>query len=281
MQFYRVVGAAPELPCQTAPMAIPYLSAEYPLRFAHRGSRVLWPENTAGAFQGAIDLGYKYIETDVRITSDGVVVAFHDATLERTTNGAGPVDRWDFADLQRLDAAWWFDAEGGYPRRGTGVKVQALSELFEMWPDAYFNIDLKGSNLEWAVADVIKRHGKENSVMIGSFVDHRIAKFRRITRGEVGLSAGPASVLMMVAASRVGRTVRRPVQAYQLPFNYKSVPIDRKLITAIHKAGAQLHTWTVDEAADMHRLLDLGVDGIVTDRPDTLNEVLRERVHSV
>ncbi len=242
---------------------------------------MLWPENTAEAFQGAVDLGYTYIETDVRITRDGVVVAFHDATLERTTNGSGPVDRWDLADLQRLDAAWWFDEANGYPLRGTGVKVRSLAEVFDTWPGAYFNIDLKGPNLEWAVADVIKRHGREETAMIGSFVERRVAKFRRITRGEVGVSAGPTSALAMVAASRVGRTVRRKVQAYQLPYNYSSVPIDGKLVDAIHAAGAQLHTWTVNEAADMHRLLDLGVDGIVTDRPDILNEVLRERGHDV
>ena len=262
-------------------MTVPYLSAEYPLRFAHRGSRVLWPENTAEAFQGAVDLGYRYIETDVRITRDGVVVAFHDETLERTTNGKGSVDQWDFADLQRLDAAWWFDPDGGYPLRGTGVKVRSLDEVFATWPEALFNIDLKGSNLEWPVADVIKRHSREESTLIGSFVDYRVARFRRVTRGEVAVSAGPLSVLAMVAASRIGRTVRRPIQAYQLPFNYKLVPIDHKLISAIHAAGAQLHTWTVNEASDMRRLLDLGVDGIVTDRPDTLNEVLRERGHDV
>lgn len=262
-------------------MTASYLSAEYPLRFAHRGSRVLWPENTAEAFQGAIDLGYKYIETDVRITRDGVVVAFHDATLERTTNGTGAVSAWDFEDLQRLDAAWWFDEENGYPLRGTGVKVRPLAEVFATWPDAFFNIDLKGPGLEWAVADVIKRHGRASSTLIGSFVDHRIAKFRRITRGSVATSAGPATVLAMVAASRLGRTIRRPVQAFQLPFDYRSVPVDFKLIDAIHDAGAQLHTWTVNQAADMHRLLDLGVDGIVSDRPDILNEVLRERGHDV
>jgi glycerophosphoryl diester phosphodiesterase len=256
---------------------VPYLSAEYPLRFAHRGSRVLWPENTAEAFQGAVDLGYRYVETDVRITKDRVVVVFHDATLERTTNGAGPVDRWDFADLKRLDAAYWFDEANGYPRRGTGVRVRSLAEVFETWPDVHFNIDLKGPDLEWAVGDVIKRHGMEHKVMIGSFVDHRISRFRRITRGEIATSAGPATVLAMVTASRLGRTVRRPAQAYQLPFDHRAVPIDHKLIDAIHAAGAQLHTWTVNEAVDMHRLLTLGVDGIVSDRPDILNEVLGER----
>lgn len=261
-------------------MVVPYLSVEYPLRFAHRGSRVLWPENTAEAFQGAINLGYTYIETDVRVTRDGVVVAFHDATLERTTNGTGAVDRWDFADLQRLDAAYWFDADAGFPMRGKGVRVRALDEVFATWPEAHFNIDLKGPKLEWVVADVIKRRGMEQKTMIGSFVDHRVARFRRITRGEVATSAGPSSVLAMVAASRLGRTVRRPVQAYQLPFDNRAVPIDRKLVDSIHAAGAHLHTWTVNEAADMHRLLDLGVDGIVSDRPDILKEVVEERLAS-
>lgn len=260
-------------------MTVPYLSQEHPIRFAHRGSRILWPENTAEAFQGAIDLGYRYIETDVRITKDGVVLAFHDETFDRTTNGVGPVDQWDFEDVKRLDAAWWFDEDNGYPLRGTGVRVRSLAEVFEMWPNTCFNIDLKGPNLEWPVADLIKRHGMERQTMIGSFVDHRVARFRRITRGEIPVSAGPMSVLAQIAASRFGRTIRRPVQAYQLPFDYRLVPIDRKLVDAIHQAGAQLHLWTVNEAADMHRLLELGVDGIVSDRPDTLNEVMRERGH--
>lgn len=262
-------------------MSYPYLSAEYPLRFAHRGSRILWPENTAEAFQGAIDLGYNYIETDVRISKDGVVVAFHDETLERTTNGAGTVASWDIADLELLDAAWWFDEANDYPRRGEGVRIRSLAEVFAMWPDAFFNIDLKSPGLEWAVADVIKRHGREESTLVGSFFDRRIARFRRITHGEIAVSAGPAAVLAMVAASRAGRTFRRPVAAYQLPFDYKSVPINEKLVDAIHRVGAHIHTWTVNEAADMHRMLDLGVDGIVSDRPDILNDVLRERGHDV
>jgi glycerophosphoryl diester phosphodiesterase len=258
-------------------MTVPYLEAEYPLRFAHRGSRVLWPENTAEAIQGAVDLGYKYIETDVRVTRDGVVVVFHDETLERTTNGSGPVDRWDFEDLKLLDAAYWFDEGNEFPLRDSGIRVRSLEEVFRTWPDTYFNIDLKGPDLEWAVADVIKRNAMEHKTMIGSFVDHRVARFRRITRGEVAVSAGPLTVLGMVLASRVGGTIRRPVNAFQLPFDYRTVPIDRKLVAAVHKAGAHLHTWTVNEAEDMHRLLDLGVDGIVSDRPDTLNEVLRQR----
>ena len=135
--------------------------------------------------------------------------------------------------------------------------------------------------MEWAVADVIKRHGREESTLIGSFVDHRTAKFRRVTRGAVAVSAGPTAAAAMWIASRVGGTVRRPFAAYQLPFDYRSYPVDRKLVDAVHRSGAQLHLWTVNEPADMHRLLDLGVDGIVSDRPDLLNDVMRERGHDV
>lgn len=266
---------------QTLAMPVPYLSAEYPLRFAHRGSRVLWPENTAESFQGAVDLGYRYIETDIRMTADGVVVVFHDATLERTTNGSGRIDRWDLADLQRLDAAWWFDSGNDYPLRGTGVRIRTLAEVFETWPNIHFNLDMKGSRMEWAVADVIKRHGREHSTLVGSFVDHRVAKFRRITRCAVAVAAGPSLAAAMFAASRAGRRVHRSAAAFQLPFDYKRLPLDRKYVDAIHESGAQVHAWTVNEAGDMHRLLDLGVDGIVSDRPDVLNDVMRERGHSV
>jgi glycerophosphoryl diester phosphodiesterase len=258
-------------------MPVPYLAAEYPLRFAHRGSRLLWPENTAEAFQGAVELGYRYIEMDVQITRDDVVVVFHDPTLERTTNGQGPVAEWSFAELRHLDAAWWFDGGREYPLRGSGVRIRSLAEVFTMWPEVHFNIDIKGPCMEWAVADVIKRHHREHSTLVASFIDHRVAKFRRITRGEIAVSAGPSAAMAMWVASRVGRTVHRPVAAYQLPFDYRTLPIDKKYVDAIHRAGAQIHTWTVNDAAAMHRMLDLGVDGIVTDRPDILNDVLAGR----
>ncbi|NND04216.1 MAG: glycerophosphodiester phosphodiesterase [Acidimicrobiia bacterium] len=258
-------------------MTVPYLSLEHPIRFAHRGSRVLWPENTVYAFERAVAMGYRYIETDVRISKDGHVVVFHDETLERTTDSRGKVSDWHLDELRKLDAAFHFDHEGGHPLRGQGVRISSLADVFAEFPDVYFNIDLKGPNLEWPVADVIRQAGREDSVMIGSFVGLRTARFRRITNGAVATSAGPRDTIMMWAASRRGRFVRRPVEAYQIPFNYKSLPIDQKYVDAIHNSGAQVHFWTVNEKPDMHRLLDLGADGIVTDRPDALNEVLAVR----
>lgn len=260
-----------------APSEVPYLAREHPIRFAHRGSRILWPENTIEAFRGVVELGYRYIETDVRITRDGHVVVFHDAALERTTNGTGKVADWNLDDLRQLDAAFNFDEPGGYPLRGAGVGISTLAEVFAAFPDVCFNIDLKGARMEWALAEVIRGSGRQDSVMVGSFVGHRTAKFRRITRGAVATSAGPSDVVAMWAASRRSRHVTRPVQAYQIPYNYKALPIDQRYVDAIHAAGAQVHFWTVNDPAAMHHLLDMGADGIVTDRSDLLNEVLQER----
>jgi glycerophosphoryl diester phosphodiesterase len=259
----------------------PYLNAEHPIRFAHRGSRILWPENTLYAFHEAVGLGYQYIETDIRVTRDGVVVVFHDEDLERLTNGVGKVRDWDWDDIKHLDAAYNFTQDDSdFPLRGTGITIPRLDETFDVFPDVRFNIDLKPKNAEWAVADVVVRKRRQDSVLIGGFVDARAARFRRITKSTVATSAGSSTALAMYAASRVGKTVHRQVDAYQLPDKMKGASVDRKLVDAIHNAGAHIHVWTVDEPHDMNRLLDLGVDGIVTDRPDVLNAVLADRSHN-
>ncbi len=252
-----------------------YFSVERPIRFAHRGSRILWPENTMPAFAGAVeDLGYHYIEIDVRLTADGIPVVFHDATLERTTDAEGNIADRTLADLADVDAAYHFDPEHDYPLRGTGVGISTLEELYRTWPDVRLNIDLKAPGEEWVVAEVIRSADAEHRTLIGGFNDRRIARFRRITGGRVVVSAGPTASLSMYAASRIGRTVRGGFQAYQLPFNYRGMKVDRKLIDAVHRSGAHLHLWTVNEPTDMKRFIDMGVDGIITDRPDLLNEVL-------
>ena len=258
----------------------PYLALEQPIRFAHRGSRILWPENTMEAFQGAVDLGYRYLEVDVRKTSDDVVVVFHDATVDRVTNGSGDITEWSLADLRRLDAAWSFAPAQGYPGRGTGVRVPTLDELFATFPDVHVNIDLKGRGLEWAVFDVIRRHRREDRTLIGSFVDFRLGRFRRVSAGAVATSAGPSRALSMWAASRAGATSGGPEVAHQVPFEHPVLRLDRRYVEAVHASGSQVHAWTVNDAVTMHRLLDMGVDGIVTDRPDVLNAVVEERARA-
>ncbi len=252
-----------------------FFSVEHPIRFAHRGSRVLWPENTMYAFSKAVeDLHYHYLEIDVRLTSDHIPVVFHDTKLDRTTSGTGKVAEHTLAEIKALDAAHHFDPENDYPLRGTGVGISTLEELYGTWPDVRLNIDLKDPAEEWAVAEVIRAFDAEHRTLIGSFNDRRIARFRRITRGRVAVSAGPTASASMYIASRTGRTIHRKVQAYQLPFDYRGTRIDDKLIGAVHRAGAHIHLWTVNDPDDMRRFIDMGVDGIVTDRPDLLNEVM-------
>jgi glycerophosphoryl diester phosphodiesterase len=256
---------------------VPYLAREHPIRFAHRGSRILWPENTMEAFQKAVDLGYRYIETDVRITKDRVVVVFHDRTLERTTNGVGAVSDWLWEDLRHLDAAWTFDPDHDYPMRQHGVVISRLDDVFATFPDINFNIDAKSRGLEWAVADVIDRHDRAETTLLGSFIDHRAAKFRRVTKGRIATAAGPLAALGMWTASRFGRSLTHPSVAYQVPFDHPILRIDQKYVDAVHAAGDHIHCWTVNDPAEMERLFDLGVDGIISDRPDLLNEVVARR----
>ena len=264
-------------PASTPPAPAPYLAAEHPIRFAHRGSRVLWPENTLEAFQRAIDLGYRYIETDIRITRDRVVVVFHDATVDRMTNGVGRVEDWLWEDLRHLDAGWSFDPDNGFPFRDRGVGISRLDEVLATFPDVHFNLDMKGRDLEWPTYEVIREMGREDSVLAGSFIDRRAAKLRRISHGTVATAAGPTAAVRMWVASRRGATIRHPAVAYQVPFDSPILQFDQAYVDAIHAGGAHVHAWTVNEPADMQRLLDLGVDGIVTDRPDVLNEVMAAR----
>jgi len=248
----------------------PYFTHEHPIRFAHRGSRVLWPENTMPAFQGAVDLGYRYLELDVHLSRDGAVVVFHDDRLERLTDGSGKV--WDhtWEELRTLDAAHNFDEEGGHPLRGAGIRIPLLEELARTFPDTLLNIDLKQKGIEEVVAGLIERIGAEDRVLIGSFRDWRIATFRRLTHGRVALSAGPREVARALAACRLRLPIGGPADALQIPRRIAS----KRLVVSAHAAGKQVHVWTVNDPEEMRALIDIGVDGIITDRPDLLNEVV-------
>jgi glycerophosphoryl diester phosphodiesterase len=255
-----------------------YFAAEHPIRFAHRGSRTLWPENTMYAFAKAVDdLGYRYVELDVQLTRDREVVVFHDPTLDRTTNGTGPVSAWGLEDLKLLDAGYRMESEGDHPFRNRDIQIPTLEEVYRTWPDLHLNIDLKAPGSEWPVAEVIRSLGAEDRTLIASFHDRRIARFRRITKGAVATSAGPRQIMAMLAASRFGRSFAAGIQAFQIPHDYRGLSIGPRLVEAVHRSGCQIHLWTVNDPGDMARYLDLGVDGIMSDRPDLLNDVVAER----
>jgi glycerophosphoryl diester phosphodiesterase len=249
-----------------------------PVAIAHRGSRVLWPENTDTSFQGAYDLGYRHFETDLHRTADGVLVCFHDPTVDRTTNSTGRVETMSLTDLQSLDAGYRHGTANGYEFRDLGARVPTLEWLLTSFPDTSIVVDMKSDGLAAPLARLIDDLEAHERLIVGSFSETRLAEFRALTKGSVPTSVGPTTARMWVLASRVGRGVRSEAAALQLPTHLRGVRVvDEKLVRAAHNAGLQVHVWTVNRADEMKRLLGMGVDGLITDRPDLLKELMIER----
>ncbi len=247
-----------------------YFDLGAPIALAHRGFSLDGLENTMAAFQAAVDLGFGYVETDVHATSDGVAVAFHDASLDRVTDRTGVIGRLRWGEVRQARI------HGTEP-------VPTLAELLHTWPRLRVNIDVKSAAAIAPTIEVVEREGAHDRVCLTSFSDkRRLATLRGLSR-PVATSAGTSVVRRFLLRAVVGASVasRRALQdigAIQVPERAGSLRVvSRRTIDAAHAAGAQVHVWTVNEPADMHRLLDLGVDGLVSDRADLLREVLRER----
>lgn len=242
------------------------------IAMAHRGGAehpdLHGLENTAHAFRHAVDLGYRYLETDVHLAAGGRLIAFHDDVLDRVTDGTGAVSA---ATAEAVHAA----------RIAEVHPIPTLADLFEEFPDCSFNIDLKGAGAGGALADLLDATGRHDSVCVGSFSTRRIQEFRSRTRGRVATSAAPAEVGAFLAApsgAAARLLTRGRVAALQVPRRRGRLPIvTRGLVRTAHAAGAHVHVWTVDEPAEMEELLDLGVDGLITDRTDLLKDVLVAR----
>ncbi|MET0566654.1 MAG: glycerophosphodiester phosphodiesterase [Acidimicrobiia bacterium] len=249
-----------------------------PVAIAHRGSRLLWPENTMEAFSGAVGLGYRHLETDLRVTGDGVLVCLHDPTVDRTTDGAGVITEFTFEELSRLDAGFRHMGVNGRVFRGLGIRIPTLEEAVLAYPEVSFIVDLKTENLVGPLHELIERIGLHQRLIVGSFSDRRLQEFREASGGRVATSTGATLARSWLVASRVGRGVTGEASALQLPRHSRGLRvIDRKLIESAHAHGLQVHVWTVNNRSEMGELLDLGVDGIITDRPDVLREVLEGR----
>jgi len=271
--------------------ARPFLRGPRPLAFAHRGGSLLWPENTMPAFRGAVEMGYRYLETDLHATRDGALVLIHDDTLERTTNGSGPVWEHTLAELKRFDAGYHFSPDGGrtYPHRGQGLTVPTLDEVVEAFPEVRLNVEIKQkqppppkadppqAEVVAAVADFIEERGLQDRLLVASFRDRVVQEFRSASGGAVATSAaqGEARRFWLASRLRLERLFRVPYDALRVPVRYGSrTVVDRRLVEAAHRCGLHVHVWTVDEPEEMRRLLNLGVDGLMSDRPDLLLEVV-------
>jgi glycerophosphoryl diester phosphodiesterase len=254
-----------------------------PLVIAHRGGARLWPENTLYAFTRARDLGVDVLEMDLQVTADGVLVVMHDSTLDRTTDGTGPVNRLSLSELKKLDAAFRFSPDGGlgFPLRGRGITVPTLREVFDALPGMRFNIEPKQSqpSIIRPLCRMIRERGMTARVMVGSFSQQVLEEFRSECP-EVATSASAAEVSAFLATKTGGPTPARSIaaQALQVPEQIGGQSLlTRELVEAAHARKLQVHAWTINDEESMKRLIALDVDGIMTDYPDRLIKVLAQQ----
>jgi glycerophosphoryl diester phosphodiesterase len=243
----------------------PFLQTSRPIAFAHRGGAAGGVENSMAAFEAAVRLGYRYLETDVHATADGRLVAFHDRSLDRVTDRTGAIAELPYREVARA-------------RIGGREPIPLLEELLGAWPDTRFNIDVKVPGAIAPLAEVIRRTGTIDRICVGAFSDSRIARTRAALGPRLCTALGPRGVARLRASSYLRPRTAGPGACAQVPVGFRALRIvDRRFISAAHRLGLQVHVWTIDDPVEMHRLLDLGVDGIMTDRIDTLRDVLVQR----
>ena len=241
-----------------------FLDHHGPIAFAHRGGASEHPENTMPAFEHAVGLGYRYLETDVHSTADGVLIAFHDDKLDRVTDRTGVIAELPWDDVRKA-------------RLGR-ESIPLLADLLTTWTDVRVNIDIKHAASIAPLVGVLDATAAHDRVCVASFSGKRLDRFRSLTVGRVCTATGPLDIARLRLA-RLGLGFGAFAAACtQVPRREGPVTIvDRRFVEAAHQRELPVHVWTIDEPPEMERLLDLGVDGIMTDRPTVLKEVLVRR----
>lgn len=244
-----------------------------PLVIAHRGGGAEAAENSMAAFARADGLGVRHLETDAHVSADGVVVLSHDPVVDRTYDGSGAIVDLTWREISRL-------------RNAAGERMPTLAEVLEAYPDSWFNIDAKSDEVVDPLLDVLESHHAFGRVMLASFEVPRLERIRTSGYEGISTSLGTTEVIRLLAAAQTASNPsswwvpgpRRTVRAVQVPETWGPVRIvDRRFIAAAHERGLAVHVWTVNDPSQMVRLADLGVDGIVTDRPTTLRGLLEAR----
>ncbi len=251
-----------------------------PLVFAHRGGGGLIPENTLEAFVYSARMGVDVLELDIHSTSDGTLVVMHDAAVDRTTDGRGRVNELTLEAVKKLDAGYLFSPDGGqtFPFRGQKITVPTLREIFDALPEVTFNIEPKQHTPSIIVplCALIRERKMVDKTIVGSFNQTTIDDFRRECP-EVATSASPSEVSRFLALSKagLGDSYSPPMQALQVPENLSNLQVvSKEFVGAAHRRNLKVHVWTINETADMQRLIEMGVDGIMTDYPDRLLTLL-------
>jgi len=260
------------------------IEGRWPVNLAHRGASSLAPENTIEAFRLAVEAGAGGLELDVHLTRDGHVVVLHDATVDRTTDGEGPVSEMTVDELRGFDAGHSFSPDGGpsRPYRGRGVRVPTLEEVLREFPGVAVNIDIKAGRpgIEATVLGVLREADALGRVLVVSTPHAIVKRFRKVSGGHVstGASKWEIGVFYLLSRLHLDRLVRPAYAALQVPLRHRGITlVTSRFICAAHDRSVRVDVWTINQANEMRRLLDLGADVIMTDRPRTLAEVLRER----
>jgi len=260
----------------------PYFIPDKFLVIAHRGGPSLGPESTLYTFRKAVKLGVDVLEMDVRSTRDGQLIILHDDTVARTTNATGPVQNYTLIDLKKLDAAHRWSPDNGqtFPLRNKGVSIPTLAEVFKAFPQTKLNLEIKEarSTSIQSLCRLIRDHQMTNNVVVASFEADALKEFRRLCP-QVATSAGASEVLLFFGLQKVylEAAYSPDAQALQVPETFRDLRIvNKRFIEAAHARNMRVQVWLVNDVTSMQRLLELGVDGIMTDYPQRLMEVLRK-----
>jgi glycerophosphoryl diester phosphodiesterase len=254
----------------------------WPTSFAHRGVSARAPENTLEAFRVAVEAGAGGLELDVHMTLDKEIVVIHDATVDRTTNGSGAVAEMTLDELRSFDAGYRFSLDGGrtHPYRGRGLRVPTLAEIYEEFPSVSVNMEIKEGQpgIEERVMEVIR--GDEERTLVASNHHAVMRRFRRVSGGRVSTGASRLEIgaFYLLSRLRLGWLARPGYEALQVPVEHQGITlVTPRFLEAAHSRGVRVDVWTINDPGEMSRLLDLGVDVLMTDDPGTLADLLEER----
>jgi glycerophosphoryl diester phosphodiesterase len=257
-----------------------YFKPDNFLVIAHRGGRSLGPESTLYTFQRAVELGANVLEMDVQRTKDGHLVVLHDRTVDRTTDATGPVENYTLAELKNFDAAHHWSPDNGrtYPLRNKDVKIPTLAEVFKAFPKTRMNIEIKAPKpiVIPSFCGSIREHHMSTKVMVASFDAGVLKEFRSVCP-EVATSAGftEAFLFYFLQKIRMESVYSPDMQAMQIPETRDNRQVvNRRFMEAAHNRNMRVHVWTINDIDSMKQYLKLGVDGIMTDYPDRLLELL-------
>jgi glycerophosphoryl diester phosphodiesterase len=269
------------------PQDYPFFNDGKPRIIGHRGAMGEAPENTLLSFQRAFEAGAKYMELDVRGTKEGEVVIMHDATLRRTTNGRSRVSRWTLKEVKALDAGYWFTLDSGasYPYRGRKIEIPTLAELFFNLPEVRVIIEIKQArpSIVRNVIETVRQAHREEQVLLATEKDSIMKEIRRELQQNnlpiaTGFSFGEVAAFISWLQGGKREPFARSGQAFQIPIEYAGITlVSEQTVNTAHELGVEIFVWTVNEVQEMERLLRLGVDGIITDYPARLRELISHR----